>query len=156
MRAAPPVSASLLVETRWVWAMRLLGTLYALAWLLWWGQWFIIQGWAMPWQVHAVAVLGLLSLRVLTPMVQTTALHLRWDGEAWHWMPAALWEGPGTEAFTGQLRVALDFPGWKLLRLQSATTPGVRWVAVSQHSAGSAWHGLCCAWMNPNHPSKDA
>ncbi len=63
---------------------------------------------------------------------------LAWDGRQW-----------SVDGHPGTLAVMLDLGGWLLLRLRQGGRMSTRWVPVSAHEAGTAWHGLRAAVFAP-------
>jgi hypothetical protein len=130
---APPVGIVASNAGAWRWIHIGLPALAAgvvVAWLLGLGEVDAIGAGAAA-AVAAFAA-GLLARRLAQPQ----PLELRWDGRVW----LAGGEPVGVE-------LMIDLGSWLLLRLSGGRRR--RWLAVPQHEAGSAWHGLRAALYAP-------
>jgi hypothetical protein len=147
MQAPPPVSVELRDFRLWRLAMGVLGGLTAGGLLLWACTWHQALGWGLIAWVDGALALGLAA--VFATVRHLTALEpmrLRWDGECWHWMASAQWQGPGSETGQGSVQSRLDFDAWMLLRLQPLPGAGrVVYVPASRASLPQQWHALRCA-----------
>jgi hypothetical protein len=154
MRASP--AFQVVIDRFGVWRMVVLasalaGVIVLLAWLVFSPP---MVSATIRWPVAAAAlvllVFGACAARV-------APVSLRWDGQLWHLGPP---ESAGHEPGSGELRVALDFGPWMLLRFepaQSSWRSRATWLPAQRRGLESRWHALRCAVYSPRpQPGADA
>jgi hypothetical protein len=85
----------------------------------------------------------------LSSFIRMRPVSLRWDGQCWHWGPAA---SGGHEPWVGHMEVCVDLGCWMLLRLMpesNARRMKKHWLAVQQRGLEAHWHALRCAVYSP-------
>lgn len=98
----------------------------------------------LRWVAPVVVLSGLVVIGALRPLA-AGASRLRWDGAAWHLRSST---APLDDAGpAGELRVALDFGGWMLVRFitGSGWRRRVAWLALGRRAQPAQWHALRCA-----------
>jgi hypothetical protein len=94
---------------------------------------------AWPAWLLVAAAVGLLAWRLARLHQQL----LRWDGQVW-----------SVDGTPGALAVMIDIGPALLLRLRPEPRGAVRWIAVTQAEAASAWHALRAAvYSRPPKPT---
>ena len=141
MRAAPAVSVRCTGGPVWRAWCTLLPALAAAALLAWaFGQ--VGKPEAGAWMALGLVGFGLVRAR-RQPLASDTLL--AWDGHRW-----------SVDGTAGSLAVMLDLGPWLLLRVRFPKGHTTRWVAVSAHEAGAAWHLLRVAvFAQPPQPLGD-
>jgi hypothetical protein len=102
----------------------------------------------LRWLLLAVLLVGAGSL------VQGHAIHLRWDGQLWHWGPPA---SRGIEPHAGHVRVVLDLGPWLLLQLRPHMARWYQprtWLPVQRWGHEQHWHALRCT-VHAARPAAD-
>ena len=147
MHASPPVEVRLCRHGRW--QASVVGVVLATCAVV--VSWIVMaEGGAVL--KALVASVALLGSAAAVPLAFPADRILRWTGRCWQVAPVSMADGAVQD---GDVRVALDFGSWMLLRfVPVGAGPGAAtWLPVQRRGLENGWHGLRCALYAPRPAS---